>query len=201
MFVDAEASFYNSARAWARRHAARIGIVGDRADDFEQSFVVKWLLRPVEPPVWTWPPEDQERYLNRAARNFALNTKRLLNFEAALFVLAGRATPHSPDAEDVLPPENALLRNEFWREIRAGIGGLSRSQRELLACFYLGSATVEDLALASGRSRHAVIQILSSARLRLRSTLAARGATEIELRSYMAHLRPCSAHMLYQSVL
>ncbi len=182
----AEESFYRSARAWARYQAARCGLKGDDADEFEQSFVVRWLLKPAEPPVWTWTASRREPFLRRAARNHALNFVCTMQAEtAALDEYALTLCEEDALLEIVaVQPETHLFRSLFWQQVRSGLHRLRPGPGELFAR-YLAGASADELGFTFGRTRHAVNQSLASARRRLRAVLATQGCTEMELRSYV----------------
>ncbi len=188
----AEESFYRSARAWARRQAARCGLNGDLAEELEQGFVVKWLLKPMEPPIWTWPAGRREPFLRRAAWNYALNFVHGLQAESAS--LAAYAIRLCDDDAtlpeiDAVQPEKRLFRSLFWRQIESGMQSLRPGAGELIAGYLCGDTSGE-IGCASGRTKHAVNQGLSHARRRLRAILMSQGNTETELRSYVSLMRP-----------
>jgi len=192
MLSRAEESFYRSARAWARYQAARCGIDGDLAEELEQGFVVKWLFKPIEPPIWTWPAGRRESYLRRSARNYTLNFVESLRSERASLA-AYAMSLYDDDAPlpelELVQPEKRLFRSLFWRQIYSGLRGLRPAAGDLTSSYLCGD-TICELSSASGRTKHAVNQSLSSARKRLRAILMAQGNTETELRSYVPLIVP-----------
>jgi len=192
--------FYGSARSAARRQAIRYGLKGDAADDLEQSFVVRWLFSPIQPPIWTWPDWKLDPYLRRAARNHAasflarMRAERALVDRCVLRMCEGAALPGALAAEQ---PSGIQFRELFWRQIRCGIALLRPGPAELFARWLSGESAFE--LAGSDRARHAIRQRLSQARRRVRSALTAQGNSESELRSYLPLIRPESIDCTYKA--
>src|SRR5690349_2037785 len=117
MLAEGEETFFVSARTCAQIQACRSGLRGDVADDFVQGFVVRWLVKPVHPAVWTWPEETRCRFLRRAARNHVIDLMKKTRREQS------RETeipwrPYGNEPARVGPPESqpetGVLRCQFW---------------------------------------------------------------------------------------
>lgn len=181
---NAEELFYQSARMFARHQARSWGLSGDLAEELEQSFVVAWLLKPTQPPIWTWPAARRDSYLRRAAKNHAVNFMNRLRAEKASLDAYSATLPEAdPRLEDLTVAP--LLRKLFWQQIRSGLHRLRPGTGDMFVSYYVESATIDELESASGRTNQAVRQNLAHTRRRLRSILAADGNTEAELRSYV----------------
>jgi DNA-directed RNA polymerase specialized sigma24 family protein len=176
-----EEAFFELARRTALRQAIRFGLDRDTAEECAQSFVVRWLFRALDPPPWTWSAARCRPYVARAARNYvadyAIEAERSrLEAISVHCEFQERCPPHA-DAS----PAVRLLRHAFWDEIQVGIDRLAPPVKTLFVRRHLENWSVEDLAVATGRTANAVSHSLRNSCGRMRQLLAARGTTAGEL--------------------
>lgn len=181
-----EAEFYRRARDLAEHEARIVHLTGDVAEDCVQSFVVKWLFKHFDPPVWTWSPARRDVFLRQAARNHTLNFIRDRRSMGTIFDEYPELAVVEADFEGREPNVDAnLLRDQFWEQIRSGLSTMTVRQRTLLMRYYQEEAAVAEIASECSCSAHAVEVGLCAARRRLRLNLVRQGDTESELRSYL----------------
>jgi RNA polymerase sigma factor (sigma-70 family) len=187
----------------ARFHAGRRGLTADEAEDCAVAFVERMLRKAGQAVPRELPGHCFAAWLHRCAANFATSYCRArapLGQNECPWpeTLDANGSRQPWDcADNALTPEASLLREEFWRRMTAALEQLSPAMRELLVRHHLHDECIQEIAVSSGRTPHAVEQTLVRARRRQRAILERMGLSEPELRVYIAAACPLQTRCLH----
>lgn len=160
-----------------RYHAVREGVPKAEVDDCEMTFVERMLLRGTEEPVLAGMVES-DAWLHRCAknhaRNYRRNTLRQQHRYVSLCAMRHQAT-RDHEVVDKQTPERVLLRRHVQSSISSVVERLMPEVRAMLLRHYLDGQSAAEIAASSGRSLHAVEQVLYRARITVRMELTRKG--------------------------
>jgi RNA polymerase sigma factor (sigma-70 family) len=189
--------------ALAYAPALHTGYPFDDAEDCATAFV-EHMLAENGRALRAYPPGCcLAAWLRECAANFVRNDRRTqarrLRHEGpwpeAVCPDESRLRWDGPDS--ALTPEEAMLHQQAWEEVKAAIAQLPSAQRELVVRHHLDGESIQALTASTGKTANAVEQALHRARRRLCALLERRGWTEAELRACLASPPPHIANISF----
>jgi RNA polymerase sigma factor (sigma-70 family) len=148
-------------------------------------FVVKMLSLGRRELAQTPFPQATGAWLNRCARNHALNFERALRPQRRLCLPLDRVPGLAQIPASAPSPEVQLCYTQLGQRLEAALSQLPSSTRRLFLSHHVGERTLGELAAEAGKTRNALDQTFFRARRRLRVLLEAQGWTESQMRSFL----------------
>lgn len=162
-----------------RRFAAAEGVPWHEVEDCAATFAEKMLIGPDGADTSSLQDKPMGWFVTCArnhARNYRLSHQRLARHYAPLSLEAALAVSDSVTSRDHRNhPEERLLRSELWSAVIGAVDMLGPELQGMFVAYYLGGASLVEIAAHTSRTPHGVEQALYRARRRIRSILAERG--------------------------
>lgn len=174
----------------AMARAQRLGLPREECEDCAASFIEHLLQLPEDLIAATLSAPWADAWLTRSADNWACNALKrhhgTVRRQADLDdeSIAGQSNP----CATVATPAALVLRDELHSRLLAAAFALEPAQQDLFIRRFLLEESIEDIAIATGRSRDAIRQALTAVRRQVRKRLLAAGIDETEARQYVAEL-------------